>query len=67
MSNHPIWDDEGCKNYKQTIDRLALKISWLDFKLFLVMIYIFTHTMVFLVVAIYINELRHEAHKDKGI
>jgi hypothetical protein len=67
MSNHPIWDDEGCTNYKQKIDRLALKISWLDFKLFLVMIYIFAHTMMFFVVAMYINELEQEAHKDKGI
>jgi hypothetical protein len=67
MSNHPMLDDEGCKNYKQKLDQLAIKISWLDFKLFLVMMYIFAHTMFFLVVAIHINELKQEAHKDKGI
>jgi hypothetical protein len=69
MLTQPMLDDEGYHEghgtHKKTIDELNLKISYLDFKLMVVMVYTLMNTISFFVAAVYINALRQEAQGKK--
>ena len=60
-------EDEWDKAYKKKLDDLNLKISFVDFKLMVVMFYTLMNAICLLVAAVYINALRQDQGGHKPV
>ena len=60
-------EDEGGKAYKKKLDDLNLKISFVDFKLMVVMFYTLMNAICLLVAAVQINTLRQDQGGHKPV